>query len=536
MTAEPIRLIPIHVQPIDPDFVEAEIVEDGTEKVVLILDEEHRIIEEVMAILAARCPELYQRQGTMVRVILPSVAGLIGQYAARIKEVTPAWLREQISRFIRFQTRGRDGLKNCLVPDWVCVLILGRNHYPELRPLLAVVETPVFLADGQVQAIAGYDAPAAVLLYPIRASHPQPASPTRADAVKAMEALMEVFADFPFAADPSPAAHLAAVMAWILTVVARYAIAGPVPFTLVDASSQASGKGLLVQVVSSITTGRPATPSACSGDQEELRRMLLPHLIAGNRIGWLDEIPSPFGGRAWNMLCTAWPNYSDRVIRTSSTTQVPALTCWVGSGNNIQLASDTARRALVIRLEPMDDRPEARTNFARPDLLAWVRENQPRLHAAALTILRAFDLEGRPRIIADPVGSYEGWDALVRQAVAWVTGEDPMAPRRVAADLVDHRRSAWDALARALWNIFGTKTFTARDALRDLTGPGMTEAAVAAVEELLSGKPVTARSFSVHVLSAHRGTVTSGLRLNVAKDHSNRGAQFQMQRIKDVQN
>src|SRR5262249_38672016 len=77
------------------------------------------------------------------------------------------------------------------------------------------------------------------------------------------------------------------------------------------------------------------------------------------------------------------------------------------------------------RLESPDERPEQRKGFLFPSLLSWVGENRGRLLAAALTVLRAYCVAGRPDLGLPPWGSFEGWSALVRSAVVWVGLPDP---------------------------------------------------------------------------------------------------------------
>jgi hypothetical protein len=410
-------------------------------------------------------------------------------------------------------------------------VLIGRREFPSVPAFLAVVEAPVFLPDGSVLDASGYDPASGLVLRLRRNAVPVLDQPTHADAIRAAAELLKVVIDFPFAQDPSQDAHRAAWVAALLTIVGRYAIEGPVPGFMVDASGPASGKGMLIQATHIIATGRHASAMPCSADKEELRRTIGSVLIVGRRVGWIDEVVSPFGGGAWNALATAWPTWSDRTIRTSKTPEYPALTCWIISGNNIRLTSDTTRRTLVVRLEPSVDRPEDRSGFEHPQLLQWVQEEQPRLIAAALTILKAFHLAGRPMVFATPIGSYEVWDALVRQAVGWVLGVDPMGPRNAMAAVVDPRRRAWEDLAAELWEMFGSGDFTARDAVVELSGSQVTEAGTMAVEELMGGKTVTARSFATTVLSAHRGVVARGLRLEIANAHSNRGVVFRLVRL-----
>jgi hypothetical protein len=87
---------------------------------------------------------------------------------------------------------------------------------------------------------------------------------------------------------------------------------------------------------------------------------------------------------------------------------------------------------LPIRLAPTVENPEERTDFTNPDLLAWVRQNRPRLAVAALTILRAYFVAGRPQQPGGTWGSFDAWSALVRGSIVWAGLADPLATRETA--------------------------------------------------------------------------------------------------------
>ena len=78
--------------------------------------------------------------------------------------------------------------------------------------------------------------------------------PTQENAQDAIQALLEVFVDFPFQHE----CHRTAAVAAILSLVGRYAIKGSVPLFAVSATTRGSGKGLLVDTISIIATGRTA--------------------------------------------------------------------------------------------------------------------------------------------------------------------------------------------------------------------------------------------------------------------------------------
>ena len=530
MNIEPLRpLLPVTHHSFEAVPIETQAVASGPELPLLLITSEHETTTRVIDLLVAGCPSLYQRHGTLVRLVLPTGVGIMDS-SARIVDVTPAWLRDVISTVARFCKQVGDDVRNCLVPEWMPIIMLSRGVYPGVRHLIGVVETPVFLKDGRILTAVGYDSGSCLYLHPVTAEVKVSVAPTRQDAIRAMEELVDVVDEFPFGESPSPESQCAAALALMVTPVARLAIEGPVPFGVIEASSQASGKGLLAQVIHRIATGRPAEVLPASGDQEEFKRALLPVLREGIRVAWLDEVPNPFGGKFWNAMITAWPTYADRVIRTSGLARVQAMTCWIISGNNVQLMDHSSRRAIMVRLEPDVERPEARSGFKHDNLLDWVDTQQPRLLAAILTILRAFHLAGRPRGLPDSVGSFEAWDRLVRQCVYWVSGVDPLIATRATAEVADLRRMAWGDLAEALWEGFESTGFSAKEAVDFLLSKG-SDAARMAVEELMVGKAPSPLAFGKSVLSGHRGVVARGLVLQVAKAKTKRGALYQLRQI-----
>jgi hypothetical protein len=62
----------------------------------------------------------------------------------------------------------------------------------------------------------------------------------------------------------------------------------------------------------------------------------------------------------------------------------------------IVIVGDTGRRLCHVRFETSQENPEERRDFLHPNLLAWVRREQPRLAYAAATLLSAYFAAGRP--------------------------------------------------------------------------------------------------------------------------------------------
>jgi hypothetical protein len=118
---------------------------------------------------------------------------------------------------------------------------------------------------------------------------------------------------------------------------------------------------------------------------------------------------------------------------------------WFATGNGMIIGADTARRALLARLEPSVDHPEDRTGpkpgetWKYPDPLGYAKANRASLLGDALTIVAAFIQSGRQVPSFAPMGSFEGWSNTIRAAIVSAGGEDPCATIKDAreADLDD---------------------------------------------------------------------------------------------------
>jgi hypothetical protein len=176
----------------------------------------------------------------------------------------------------------------------------------------------------------------------------------------------------------------------------REFIKGPTPLHVIDATTPGSGKGLLADCCSVVATGRDAGKGPEPRDPDETRKYITSVLVAGaamvvldNIIGYLDSAPL-----ARVLTAEIW---EDRLLGYSRQVRPLNRAAWVATGNNMTLGRDLARRALWIRLEPEQERPELRSGFRHPDLLRWVREERGALVAACLTLARAWVINGRPR-------------------------------------------------------------------------------------------------------------------------------------------
>lgn len=536
------------IEPMQPMMVDTSESHDDL-PVIQVRPPEHVVATKAQQALA-RLGRVYQRRGNLVHVFRveneTTEARHLPQGTPTIRNCTTGWIREQLSRAAIFQRAGKDGVTHqALVPEWLPGIIRESSNHQGIPELLAVVEMPVFLEDGSILTTPGLHAASGIFYAPLHPSLPPiPESPTLQDAEKARDFLFNLVQDFPWASQPSPATHRAAWLAFLLTTFARYAIQGPVPFVFIGANGQAAGKGLLAHCTSRIALGRELPTSTAPKDGEELKKMALPIVLEGTRIQFLDEVGSFFGSREFNGIVTGTV-LKDRVLGSSVTQEAPMTTIWVTAGNNVALGSDTARRCLSIRLEPMCEHPEDRDSFAISDLMAYVREQQVELAQAALIILRAFHVAGRPTSGLKPWGSFEAWARLVRDCVYWVTGGVDCDTRPALADFADTDRIALAQLVAGLQSAFPNDPFTADQVMQlvekrdpaDIRDPnqGLQHSGLIDALETLNSNPKGLNTRTIgRILSRAMRTVVSNHYIDKAPGTSHGSALWRVREVKEM--
>jgi hypothetical protein len=459
-------------------------------------------------------PDVYQRGGRLARVVFtdsPLRQLRLQEPAPRVETLPRVSLRERLSScatFISIKEK-KDGSKErhrVLPPHDVVDTLDARGTWTAVRLLEALVDAPVLRPDGSIFDVPGYDSMTGLLLRPSGAFLPVPKSPTRADALAARDELLEVVADFDFAAPMHTSAWLAA----LLTPFARFAYDGPTPLFLIDSNVRGAGKGLLVDTVAIPTTGRCAPVTPLPPDDAEMSKTISSVLLAGLPMLVFDNVGGDLGSPALDLLLTS-RTYSARVLgKSEMSAELPAHTLLFATGNNVQIRADTARRILRVRLDSKHERPEDRQGFKHPDLREWVRAERPRLVRAALTVLRAFCVAGRPALGLRAWGSFEQWSELVRGAVAWLGCEDAGETRIELAEEADTESHGLGRLLDALDQANLSQGFTVSALMQRAYGDSHDPVAHAlreALEELCPmqpGRPVSSKSLGRRLLSFRR--------------------------------
>jgi hypothetical protein len=345
--------------------------------------------------------------------------------APKIMALTKAGVRERLTKVAKFTkrkwTKSGEVFEHIHPPDFCPDAVIVRGYWPGIRQLSGVVTSPVLRPDGTILDAAGFDSQTGLLYQPSNLVINVPSNPTAKQITAAADALWEVYVDFPF----FKFEHKSTAVAFVLAPLARHAYPGPTPFFLVDSNTRGAGKGKLLTASARISIGRDLAVMTNPENDAEARKKITSIAIAGDAIMQVDNIGEKgLGGPALDSALTG-TTWTDRLLGTNKQIEMPLFTIWCGSGNNVAIKAEPARRIAPIRLNSPLENPEERSGFRHPDLIAWVTAERARLLSAALTILRGYCAAGRPSQGLPAWGSFEGWSDLVRQAIVWAGMADP---------------------------------------------------------------------------------------------------------------
>jgi hypothetical protein len=457
----------------------------------------HEAVAEACRAIA-EIPGVFQRGHQLVRIV-GHTEGEAGDVDVKRTEGTPiiaalptATLWEILSRarqWVSYSMR-QHAMVAIEPPERVISALLAHTSWPGVRQLVGLVGHPAVRPDGTILDQPGYDPITGLYLFSRTSVRSIPEHPTHADALAAKDVLLDIVSEFKFASEADKATWLAA----LLTPIARPAFEGPAPLFLADASTRSSGKTLLCDVISMISTGFPMPRSPYDERDEEMRKRILAHGLAGDVLVLIDNAPNGcrIGWPSLDAALTTTDLWKDRVLGKSENAAVPLRITWFATGNNIGVRADAARRVLKFRLEPVVENPEELGGYKYPRLLTHVRDNRGKLLCATLTILRAYIVANRPKQRIVTIGSYESWSDLVQSAVAWVGLPDP-ALTLATKDLEANPEDAAHVQALARWpdvlsDARGATTSELLATLKDGSGTAV-ERLREAILELCPGRP-----------------------------------------------
>jgi hypothetical protein len=394
-------------------------------------------------LLRAKAP-IYQRGGELVRPIKVDqvkhdapIRRAIG--STILTAVREPWLYEQLARHMEWNKVKvqADGTVKVTLSDpytKYAKAILGRAGEWPFRVLTGILTAPTLDREGRVVEQPGYDIATGMLIdFEVGAFPAVPESPTKDDAAAALALFADpergILRGFPFA---SPA-DLSVALSGFLTTLVRPSL-DTAPAHGIDAPVAGSGKSLLVDIIGVVATGSTPPAMAQGKTPEEVEKRLGAVLMAGDSIIWLDNCERPVEG---DLLCSMLTQklIGVRPLGVSERRLLPNTAVVFATGNNLTLAGDVTRRAIICRLDAGHERPDQRVfDFdAKKEAMA----RRPELVVAALTALRAYKLAGSP-IKVTPFGSFPDYD-WIRETLVWCGFADPADTRGAILDADPHR-------------------------------------------------------------------------------------------------
>lgn len=410
---------------------------------------------------------VYRFGGELVEVKLEQifVAMLMKDDAYRYSRLSVAAILEKFSRAARFEkwdAREREWVTRS-APSALAEMYLARDGSWKVPALSGVVTCPTLRPDGSLLTAPGYDVATGLLFAP-RGKQPRlsDAVPTKAEARQALDLLKKTLRTFKLvgrdAEGRSPSVSVA--LSGILSAVMRRSL-DTVPVHAFSAPVAGAGKSSIVDIASVIACGsRAAVTSA--GTKEagdvELEKRLASSMLAGDAVIAIDNIEAPLGG---DFLCqlTTQHKVKIRVLGESRNVVIPNTATIFATGNNMAVAGDMTRRALVARIDPESERPELEEYYF--DAVRLAQRARPALVAAALTVLRAWRASGeKPN--RPPLGSFETWSKTVRAALIWLGESDPVEVMEEVRK-TDPRLAKLKTMMLAWEEVFGAVGKTTRE-------------------------------------------------------------------------
>ena len=372
---------------------------------------------------------VFARGGTLVEPVCETTAAADGRktITARLRPLSIDSLLWPIADAAIFQSfnRKRNAWVDVDPPLQLVRMVLAGERQWTFPRVSGIITTPTLRADGSLLTDPGYDPQSGLYLLATLQLSPIPERPTKEQARAALDMLIDLLSEFPFAKTIDRSVALAG----LLTAHVRGSLP-TAPVILVRADTPGTGKSYLVDLFAMISTGRLCPVITASKNAEETEKRLGAVLLGGTNIVSLDNVMHDLGGE---LLCqlTERPVIKIRILGRSEMPECESHTAVFATGNNVAFKGDMVRRGLVCNLEALVERPELRE--FKKDALDHAVSHRGTYVAAALTVIRAYLTAGAPPVCG-PFGSYAAWSRMVRSPLVWLGELDPIASMDAARE------------------------------------------------------------------------------------------------------
>jgi putative DNA primase/helicase len=185
----------------------------------------------------------------------------------------------------------------------------------------------------------------------------------------------------------------------ILTTLDRRSMA-TAPLHAFTSPTAGTGKCLLVDICAMLATGRPMPVISQGGSVEEFEKRLSAALLAGDMAISLDNCDHEVGGPFLCQVLTQ-RHVNIRILGLSRNVETPVSATIFATGNNLVIAGNATRRALLSAMDAGLERPERRKFSSN----AWHTSGE--------------------HVNLSPFGSFEEWSYRVREPLVWLGQIDP---------------------------------------------------------------------------------------------------------------
>jgi hypothetical protein len=221
------------------------------------------------------------------------------------------------------------------------------------------------------------------------------------------------------------------------------------PLFFIHKPEAGTGASYLVELISSLATGRPTPPLKASGDPKELTKELSAAAFEAKPILNLNNITfdlesSDLAQMVTEGILDVRPFGRNDELRTCD---CRAMTIYA-NGNNVLIVGELVRRVVTCRIDAKMECPEQRPFKHKP--VAEVLADRGKYLAAVFTIARGYKAAREPLVDgAATVGGFEEWSRWIQRPLMWLGEADPFATQEGARDL-DPERGAFRARINAL--------------------------------------------------------------------------------------
>jgi hypothetical protein len=392
---------------ITPDVARAKAV------VFMQTGESYRAVAASERVLAAD-GSYFNAGGPIVRITMRPEQGLSSELVN--DQTLSALLASKIDYYRR--AKGKEWERSDPPAQVIQGVRYGQDRL-HLRTLTGLSRQPFYGSDGRLIFQSGYDEATGIYAGFDETAY-ELANPTREDAKEQLTYLKWLLREFQFASDADRAAALAA----ILTAAVRPSLLLAPAFNI-NAPRSGGGKSFLATLIALAASSAEPYSVSYPTTPEDATKVILAMLLEKPAVILFDDMQVQTGWKSLGPINKALTSatITERVLGASRTATARTNVLFLGTGNNVEPGQDMRRRVVSIRLAPRSETPTLQVYKFNP--VSHIRKDRARLVQAALTIIEAHRLAGRPVFDVPPIGSYEEWSAVCRHPLIWLGEPDP---------------------------------------------------------------------------------------------------------------